>query len=165
VSGRDPVDRLLEGEALGAGEARELLHDASGRRRVAAEDPSALFGLLGSLPLDPPAPPAPRVAGGVDRRRRGARLARALLAGAAAASIAAAGLLVAVRGPLGPDAGEVAIVEARRAEPGSPGFGSAEGVSRVVRRLDSHTARVITVVPASTEEPTVTLILDEEIDL
>jgi hypothetical protein len=129
---------------------------------VAAEDPSALFGLLGPLPLDPPAPPAPRLA--EPARSAGGRLVRALVAGAAAATIAAACLLVAVRSPEGVDAGRGIVAEARR--PVIEGrFGSTEGVSRVVRRLDSRTARVITVVPESAEDPTVTLILDEEIDL
>ena len=42
---------------------------------------------------------------------------------------------------------------------------AGEMIPRVVRRIDSPTARVVTLTPASPEAPIVTVIIDEEIDL
>ena len=157
---RRPVDRLLDGERLSGDEARDLLESFDDRRELAGRDPAALFALLGALSPDPPAPPPPRLS-----ERRGGRARRALRglpAAAAAAVLAAAALTVTLRAPApSPGPAEVQLAGTRAAE----GFRSGEDVSRVVRRLDSRTARVVTVVPDSPEDPTVTLILDEEIDL
>jgi hypothetical protein len=157
---RRPVDRLLDGERLSGDEARRLLESPEARCELAGRDPAALFDVLGALPPDPPAPPPPRLAG--RRGMRSRRALRGLAASAAAAVLAAGALTVALRTPSpAPAPTEVRLAAAR----GTEGFRSGEAVTRVVRRLDSRTAQVVTVVPDSPEDPTVTLILDEEIDL
>lgn len=170
ASARDDVTaraerRLLAGEPLSAEEAGALASSPEARRRVAEQDPSALFALLGPLKVDPPAPAQPRLASGRERRR--GRIARLAGAAAAASLLAAAAMVVAVRAPE-TGAGRVEAL-AGRASPvvgaAEARFRSGDAVTEVVRRLDSRTARVVTVVPQSAEDPTVTVILDEEIDL
>lgn len=151
---RDPVKRLVAGERLGADEARELLLSPDGRSRVAESDASALFALLGSLPPTDGVPPMPRLAG-VAVARRG-RLVKSAVA-AAAGLVACAALVVAVQVPA-TDAGLERAGSFRPPAHRAP-------VSEVVRRIDSPTAQVVTLVPPSADGPTVTLIIDEEIDL
>ncbi|RMG45464.1 MAG: hypothetical protein D6718_07315 [Acidobacteria bacterium] len=149
-----PDPEVLAGLAAGRppapGEARHLAACPACRRELSAKDPSALFALLAVLPDPVAAPPPPRL-GSVPRRS--ARLLRLALAAAAAAAFAAG-----VWGVRPPD---------RRARlaalPELAPIGRAP--APIVRRVDSRRARVVTLLPAGGEGPTVTLILDKELDL
>ena len=138
------VQRLAEiaaGSRPDPAEARRLAEDPDARRRLAEIEPTAVFALLGSLP---PSAGVPAYRSVAPVGARGWR--RAALAAAAAAVVIAA--LWGVSGPAPPPP----QLAAARVEP-------------VVRRIDSATAQVITIVPSSAQGPTLTLIVDEELDL
>ncbi|MDQ7008194.1 MAG: hypothetical protein Q9Q40_13285 [Acidobacteriota bacterium] len=144
--GSGPTDRRLAEIASGArpdaAEALALLTDSAVRRRLVALDPTAVFAPLGGLPPAEgvPAYRSPLPAADRSWRRGGV---------AAAAALVVAGALWGLAGPTGQPVSRLA---AARVEP-------------VVRRIDSATAQVITIVPATAQGPTLTLIIDEELDL
>ena len=144
--GLRPTDGRLAEIAAGArpdpAEAQALLADPAARRRLAELDPTAIFATLGGLA---PSGGVPAYRSPVPLARRGWRRA----AFAAAAVLAVASALWALSGPTPQPVPRLA---AARVDP-------------VVRRIDSATAQVITIVPSSAKGPTLTLIIDEELDL
>lgn len=136
----EALERLVRGERPDLEHARELAADREALARLSRREPLALFGLLGVLPPSEGVPPRPRM---VPRRRRLWR--RGALVAAAAGLAAAA--LTGVFGPVAPV---------------SP---KPMRIDQVVLRVDSRTAQVIMLVPSTADGPTVTLIVDEELDL
>ena len=136
----EALDRLARGRRPDLEQARRLATDREALARLAQCDPLAVFGLLGVLPPSEGIPPRPRVA---PRRRHLWR--RGVLA-AAAAGLAVAALT----GVMG------------RVSAGTP---SPMRIDQVVLRVDSRSAQVIMLVPPTAGGPTVTLIVDEELDL
>lgn len=133
-------------------ERREREHLASCSACLAALDaidPSASLGLLGWLPEAEPLPPRPRLPERAPSRS-GWRIAAGLAAAAAMGAVALGTLL----GP--PAAPELTASVADERAGTWPG---------IVRHVESETATVVTLVPPGSEGPTVTLILDEGLDL
>jgi len=136
---------------LGRDEAEHVARCARCRATLARHDPTALFGLLAVLPAAEAVPARaslpPRR--GLARAHRARRAAIATLA-AAAALIAGFSLL-------------------ERPEPESPWLPApgleARARPGVVRRVHSDSATVVTLLPTGGQGPTVTLIIDEGIDL
>jgi hypothetical protein len=134
---------------LGETERAHLLTCARCRRRLAELDPSALFGLLAGLPVGDALPERPALPPRRGQARTGARW----LAAAAAALAALAALYGLARPPA--DAGIPVWAQ---------GLHDAAPAS-IVRRVESPTATVVTLLPPSGRGPTVTMIFDEEFDL
>ncbi|RMF75536.1 MAG: hypothetical protein D6738_03570 [Acidobacteria bacterium] len=146
---------IAAGETPSVDEARRLLAEDELRRQLAGHDPSAVFAVLGALPLDPPAPPRPAPALWPARSSR--RSLRLLLA-AASVLVAVAGLVLVGRAPLPGRDGPAAAITADAAEPRA-------SWPAAVERVGSPTARIVTLVPPAEGGPVVTLILDDGVEL
>ena len=151
------LDAIAAGAVPSPEEARAILADPASRAALAARDASALFALLGALPLDPPAPAYVSPAAPPKR-------VRALLA-AAAALVAAAGLLVAVRVPGPPASPGAPLLRAEAILPPAGPGGAATSWPAPVERVGSPTAEVVTLVPPSEGGAVVTMIVDEGVEL
>ncbi len=156
------IDRLAEGGRPSQELAEHLAHSAAARRLLAERDASAVFSLLGVLPLEGALPERPVV-----EPKAKPRLPRTALAAAAAVLIGA--LALALGGARlsdnpsafylwGSEGAAAALVNSRP-------IAARDDCYQVVRHVDSPTARVIVLVPPTAEGPTVTMILDDEIDL
>lgn len=127
--------------------ASHLAGCAACRARIAADDPSALLGLLGVLPSVLEIPPPPRWV--LPARPQRSRWARPLLAAAAA-------LLATV----------VLFTLQEAADPVPRNARTLRQPPTVqVRRVYTPNARVVTLVPAGTGAPPVALIVGDGIDL
>ncbi len=137
--------------ALARDEAAHLARCARCRGELARRDPTAVFLLLAALPLTEERPPrlelpARRPAAGLRRARRVALTALS----AAAALLAGIALLEP------PDPAEAWL---------PAGGMSAGGRAGIVRRVHSDSATVVTLLPPGGDGPTVTLIIDDGVEL
>ncbi len=159
-AGHRVSDERLAAIAAGAiptrDEAERILADPALRRRLAVDDPGAVFALLGGLPPEPPAPPMPLLA--LPARRR-AGMPRSLLA-AAAVLVMVAGLALVLRAPVPDREPTVAADTAPAFRVGPPASWPA-----AVERVQSPPAEIVALIPPSAGGPVVTLIVDEEVDL
>lgn len=153
------LDRLAAGGTPDPVLGSRLAQDPELRRQLAERDPSAVFSLLSALPLEAPLParpvlPARNARPGVSRGRRLLAVAAAALGLAALLSLPGADLGV------GPGA------ERNLVQQDSGTVGPSSGrYYQVVTKVDSPTAEIIVLVPTEASGPTVTLIVDEEVDL
>lgn len=135
-----------------------LAQDSALRRQLAERDPSAVFSMLSVLPLEASLPARPVLP---VRSRSGALLRRRVFA-ALAAVLGLAALLSLAGTDL--DAGPGAVRNLAHQYLGTAGPSSGR-YYQVVTKVDSPTAEIIVLVPPEASGPTVTLIVDEEVDL
>jgi len=154
------ADLVAERGRLAAEESAHLAGCSRCRTRLVAADPTLLLTALGALPTSDPVPPrlpaerfSPRGRAAPRRRSRGLTAGRGLALAAAAAGLAAVALLVPRPDAAGRPGNDIVRGEAR------PGY------SDVVRRIDSETAVVLTLLPDDPGGIPVTMIIDEELEL
>jgi hypothetical protein len=142
------ADPLLPAPEMPPGFRSHVLGCADCHARLARIDPCAPFGLLSALAAQDPLPSRPELP-----HRQHASAAVRWLAGAAAAAVAVLAVAGLMRAPRQTSLESAVMARAVGPYPG------------IVRRVESPTATVVTLLPPTAGGPTVTLIFDEDLDL